>query len=80
MEPIIIRTFVMNKNKTIMNQFPLSVPNKVVSEFMRLEVYDNKDNFYPTPRGVMYMSGERKRKVFKAMIEIDNWWPISEGF
>lgn len=53
-------------------QFPLGVPNMIVSEFMRMDCYENKDGFHPTPRGVMYMSGERKHEVFEAMKEAYN--------
>jgi hypothetical protein len=49
--------------------FPLGIPNMIVSEFMRMDCYENKDWFYPTPRSVAYMSGERKNEVYKAMKE-----------
>jgi hypothetical protein len=50
-------------------KFPLSIPNMVVSKFMGMDCYENRDRFYPTPRGVAYMSGERKNEVYKAMKE-----------
>ena len=48
-------------------QFPLSVEAKIVSKFMTLDCYYNEDNYFPTERGVKYMSGELKSEVYKCM-------------
>ena len=52
--------------------FPLAIPNKVVSEFMRSDCYNNKAKYYPNAEGVKYMTGEEKSKIYKAMKKVYN--------